>query len=613
MQYKEDNKYMQLLSNYWRRCFAIPRRGSLTGIALTFVCAILCAIALSGCNPAQFKSQAASVNQVVLSVLSDPKTFNPVLSTESPNIFGLTFEGLTTQNGITAMVEPGLAESWKISEDKLRFIFTLRPDLKWSDGQPLTADDVVFTYNELYYNEKIPTSARDTLRIGKSGALAQVRKLDDRQVEFTLPEPFAPFLRTTSQEILPAHILRSTLKEESDGNLRFLSTWNTNTPPEKIIGNGPYQLAGYTTSERLFFQKNPYYWRKDAQGNSQPYIERVVWEIVESQDTSLLKFRSGNLDSISVSPDNFELLKQEENRNNFTIYNGGQAPGTTFMAFNLNQGRNADTQKPVVDPIKLRWFSNVAFRQAVAYSLNRDRMINNTFRGLGAPQNSHLSIQSPYYLSPEKGLPVYDYNPEKAKELLLSAGFKYNERNELLDQDGNRVRFTLITNAGNKIREAMGAQIKQDLSEIGITVDFQPIAFNAMVAKLTDSLDWECHLIGFTGGVEPNNGANLWAPDGRLHVFNQSRQPGQTPLVGRKIADWEQKLGDLYVQGAQELDEEKRKAIYSEAQKLVQEYLPVIHLVNPLSMSAVRDRIQGVQYSAIGGAFWNIYELTISE
>ncbi len=601
---QEGNKYMQLLSSYWRRGFII---------LLTFVCAILCAIALSGCNPAQFKSKAASLDRVVVSVLSDPKTFNPLLSNESPNIFGLTFEGLTTQNGSTAMVEPALAESWEISDDKLRFIFTLRPNLKWSDGQPLTADDVVFTYNELYYNDKIPTSARDALRIGKNGALAQVKKLDDRRVEFTLPEPFAPFLRTTGQPILPEHILRPTLTEGSDGNLRFLSTWGTNTPPEEIIVNGPYKLAGYSTSQRLLFQKNPYYWRQDAQGNSQPYIERIIWEIVESQDTSLLKFRSGNLDSISVSPETFQLLKQEERKNNFTIYNGGPAPGTTFMAFNLNQGRDADTQRPVVDPIKSRWFNNLAFRQAVAYSLNRERMINNIFRGLGKPQDSHLSVQSPYYLSPENGLRVYGYNPEKAKELLLSAGFKYNQRNELLDQDGNRVRFTLLTNAGNKIREAMGAQIKQDLSEIGITVDFQPIAFNALVAKLTDSLDWECHLIGFTGGVEPNNGANLWTPDGRLHVFNQSRQPGQTPLVGRTIADWEQRLGDLYVQGAQELDEEKRKAIYSEAQQLVQEYLPVIHLVNPLSMAAVRDRIQGVQYSALGGAFWNIYELTISE
>ncbi len=597
-------KYAVMVTNDLRRQLAI---------ALSILLTILLAIGLSGCNPVRFKTDAAKVPQVVFSILSDPKTFNPVLSNESPNIFGLTFEGLTSQNGLTAAIEPGLAESWEISNDKLRFIFTLRQGLKWSDGQPLTADDVVFTYNDLYYNEKIPTSVRDTLRIGESGALAEVRKVDDRRVEFILPEPFAPFLRSTGQDILPAHILRPTLKESSDGNLAFLSTWSTNTPPEEIICNGPYQLASYSTSERLIFQRNPYYWRRDAQSNPQPYIEKVFWEIVESQDTQLLKFRSGSLDSLGVIPDSFALLKKEEKRSNFTIYNGGPAPGTTFIAFNLNKGRNADNQKPVVDSIKSRWFNNLAFRQAVAYGLNRQRMINNTFRGLGEVQTSHISVQSPYYLSPEEGLPVYDYNPEKAKELLLSAGFKYNNNNKLLDQEGNQVRFTLITNSGNKTREAMGAQIKQDLSKLGIIVDFQPISFNALVAKLTDSLDWDCHLIGFTGGVEPNNGASLWNPDGRLHVFNQPRQPGQTPLVDRTIADWEQKLGQLYIQAAQELDEPKRKAIYAETQRLVKEYLPVIHLVNPLSMSAVRDRVQGIQYSALGGAFWNIYELKITE
>jgi peptide/nickel transport system substrate-binding protein len=573
----------------------------------------LLGISLLGCSPLRFKTKAANVPQVVFSVLSDPKTFNPVLSNESPNIFGLTFDGLTAQNGLTAEIEPALAESWEISEDNLKFVFTLRPDLKWSDGEPLTADDVVFTYNDLYYNEKIPTSVRDTLRIGKNGSLAKVRKIDDRRVEFILPEPFAPFLRTTTQDILPAHILRSRLKENPDGNLEFLSTWSTNTPPEQIIGNGPYKVVSYTTSERLIFERNPYYWRKDAEDNPQPYIEKVIWEIVESQDTSLLKFRSGSLDSLGVSPENFELLKKEEERGKFTIYNGGPAPGTTFIAFNLNKGRNADDQKPVVDPIKSRWFNNLAFRQAIAYGLNRQRMINNTFRGLGEPQTSHLSVQSPYYLPPEAGLKVYDYNPEKAKELLLSAGFQYNQDNQLLDQEGNRVRFTLITNSGNQTREAMGAQIKQDLSKLGITVDFQPISFNALVAKLTDSLDWDCHLIGFTGGIEPNGGATLWTPDGRLHVFNQPRQPGQTPLVGREIAPWEAKLGELYIKGAQELDESKRKAIYAEAQRLVQEYVPVIHLVNPLSLGAVRDRIEGIQYSALGGAFWNIYELKITE
>lgn len=147
-------------------------------------------------------------NRVVLSILSDPKTFNAVLSQESPNIFGLTYEGLITENPLTAEKEPALAESWDISDDKLTIVFTLRDGLKWSDGEPLTADDVVFSYNDLYLNEKIPNNYRDSFRVGSKGDFPTIRKLDDRRIEFKITEPFAPFLDNASVPILPAHILR---------------------------------------------------------------------------------------------------------------------------------------------------------------------------------------------------------------------------------------------------------------------------------------------------------------------------------------------------------------------------------------------------------------------
>jgi peptide/nickel transport system substrate-binding protein len=238
-------------------------------------------------------------------------------------------------------------------------------------------------------------------------------------------------------------------------------------------------------------------------------------------------------------------------------------------------------------------------------------MNNNIFRGLGEPQNSPISVQSPYYLSPQESLKVYDYNLDRAKELLLGAGFKYNNQGQLLDADGNWVRFTLITNAGNKIREAMGAQIKQDLSKIGIQVDFAPLAFNTLLDKLNNTIDWDCYLLGFTGGIEPNDGANVWSINGASHRFNQPAKPGQPPIEGREIADWEQEIGRLYIKGAQELDEVKRKAIYAKTQQITQEYLPFIYLVNPLSMAAVRDRVQGVKFSALGGTLWNIHELEL--
>jgi peptide/nickel transport system substrate-binding protein len=281
--------------------------------------------------------------------------------------------------------------------------------------------------------------------------------------------------------------------------------------------------------------------------------------------------------------------------------------GTSFIAFNLNKGQR--NGKPLVNPVKSRWFNTVAFRQAVAYGINRQAMINNISRGLGALQDSPMIVQSPYYLSPKEGLKAYDYNPEKSKELLKGAGFKYDSKGQLFDAQGNRVRFTLLTNSGGRA-EFVGSQVKQDLSKIGMQVDFQAIAFNVLVDKLSNTLDWDCYYGGITGGsVEPNSGANTWSPDGGLHIFNQKPQPGQPPIEGREVADWEEKIGQLYIQGAQELDEAKRKAIYVETQRLAQEYVPFIYLVNPLSLAAVRDRIQGIKYSAIGGTLWNVYEL----
>nr|WP_233222631.1 ABC transporter substrate-binding protein [Chroococcidiopsis sp. CCALA 051] len=555
------------------------------------------------------RTNATQVQQIVARVPGDPQTFNYALNQSSPNVFGFLYEGLITENGETGKLEPALAESWEISEDNLKIVFTLKPNLKWSDGEPLTVDDIVFTYNDIYFNEQIPTDIRDILRIGKSKALPKVRKLDSRRVEFTVPEPFAPFLRFAGGiVILPEHALRQSVETKNkDGRPQFLSTWGTDTDLQKIVVNGPFTLESYTVNQRIVFRRNPYYWRKDTQGNALPYIERLIWQIVESPDTALIQFRSLGLDMLEIGPTSFQLLKREEDRGNFKIYSGGPDFGTNFICFNLNKGRRQG--KPLVNPIKSRWFNTVAFRQAVAYGINREAMLNNVYRGLGELQNSPISVQSPYYLSPEEGLKVYNYNPEKAKELLRGAGFKYNNKGQLLDAEDNRVRFTMISQAGNRTVDAIGSQVKRDLSKIGIQVDFTPIDFAVMVDKITNTLEWESYFGLITGSIEPYSAANVWSPDGGFHPFNQKPQPGQPPIEGREVADWEAEIGRLYIEGARELDETKRKEIYGETQRLAQEYLPFIHLINPLALAAIRDRIEGTKFSALGGTLWNVYEL----
>lgn len=539
--------------------------------------------------------------QVVFSVLSDPKTFNAVLSQESPNIFGYTYEGLIQENPITGEKMPALAEKWEVAPDDLTITFTLREGLRWSDGEPLTVDDVIFSYQDLYLNPKIPNNYRDSLRIGKSQQFPQITKVNERQIAVQLPEPFAPFFDSAEVPILPAHVLRSSVETlDSNGNPAFLGMWGTDTPPGEIVVNGPYKLRQYVTSQRLVFEKNPYYWKTSPTGDRLPYIPRVVWAIVESTDTSLLQFRSGSLDSLGVSPESFSLLKREEERGNFTIYNGGPDYGSTFLTFNLNQGQRQG--KPLVNPAKSRWFNDPNFRRAIAYGIDRERMVNNIYRGLGAAQNSFVSVQSPFY-NPK--VPAYAYDPEKAQQLLKNAGFRRDAQGKLVDASGEPVRFTLNTNAGNKIREALGTQIQEDLGKLGMQVDFSPISFNVLVDKLSNSLEWDAVILGLTGGNEPH-APNIWYLDGNLHLFNQQPQAGSKPLTGQVFAPWEKAIADLALQGSQEIAVEQRRQTYDQMQVLVQDYLPFIYLVNPYSLSAVRNRFCGIEYSALGGAFWNL-------
>ncbi len=580
-------------------------------LAVMLVLAFCLAI-LTACHPQLWDARKQTLG-LALVTPSNPATFNYAMNTSPYNVFSFIYQGLVKENGITGKLEPALAESWTVSEDRLKITFTLRDKLKWSDGKPLTVDDVVFTYKDIYFNENIPTVFKDFIRIGNEDVFPSISRLDERRIEFSLPEPFTPFLRkSASLAILPAHALRdSVFSNDANGNPQFLSTWGTDTPPEQIIANGAYQIESYTPSERVIFRRNPYYWRKDAQGEQMPYIKRIVWQIIPSTDNHLLRFRSGELDSLSVKSETFGLLKREEKRGNFTIHNGGLKTGIRFITFNLNQASNSQG-KSFVNPIKSRWFNDLAFRQAIAYAINRKRMKTNIYQGIGELQHSPIAVQSPYYLSPKQGLKVYSYNPQKAKQLLTEAGFRYNSQQQLLDKDGNRVKFNILVKSEDQSRVSTTVQIQEDLKQIGIQTKLQTLSFNVVLQKLLAKRDWECYVGNFEAGVlEPNEIALFWTSNGSFHMFNQGSKSKKRPIIGWKANNWEKEIDKLFEQGAKEADESKRKQIYGEFQEIVAQQLPVFFLVNPISLQAVRNRVENVEYSAVGGLLWNIDELRL--
>jgi peptide/nickel transport system substrate-binding protein len=398
-------------------------------------------------STAEYKPQIGGRGgHLIVSNIANPKSFNPVIAqeTSTTSITQYIFEGLTTVSGITNEPEPALAKRWEVSPDGLTWTMHLREDVRWNDGNPLTADDVVFTYKQLVYNKDIPTSSRDIFTI--EGKEFEVTKVDDHTVTFTTPSKFAPFLRGLTQEILPKHIL-----EKSVANGTFNSTWGVDSKPEEIVGTGPFMLERYEASQRVVLTRNPHYWRTDAEGNHLPYLDGIVILVVPNIDVSLLKFQEGETDYYGLRGSDFPILKPVEKEKNFTIFRAGPAFGTNFIVFNQNPETNPQTGKPYVEPNKLKWFTNVQFRRAVAHALDRQAVIDLAMNGLAYPQYAAMSPSAGFFYNPD--VMKYEYDPEKAREMLALAGFKDRDGDGYIeDPEGNKVEFNLFTNAENNVR-----------------------------------------------------------------------------------------------------------------------------------------------------------------
>ena len=537
-------------------------------------------------NADEFRYQIGKAGgSLTQSAIAGPKTFNLAISTETSStaVLNYLFEGLTRTSWLTDQVEPQLAESWTRSDDGLTWTFRLRQDVKWHDGTAFTAHDVDFTFNQVIYNEDIPASARPSFNFRlfdeESGAWKvakmTIKALDDHTVQCVLPVPFAPFLRSMSTPIFPKHILA---KHVNDGS--FTSTWNVSTEPAKIVGTGPFTIERYDIGERVILKRNPNYWLKDADGNRLPYLEKIIFLIVPSQATALLKFRAKETDLYGVTGEHFPVLKPEEAEGNFTIHKQGPNFGTTFLAFNMNPGKNADTDQPYLTPEKLNWFRNKAFRQAVAHGIDKDSIINNVMNGLGYPQWSSISPAAGDFHNPN--VRHYDYDIDKANEILDGLGWIDTDGDGVREDDeGNPLAFSLVTNTGNIVREKVCTMIKQDLKKAGIDVHYKPLEFNALVSQLTSTYDWETIVIGFTGGTEPHGGINFWHTSERLHLWYPHQPQPATP--------WEAEINELYIKGSQELDRASRLTYYHRAQAIAAENVPVIYTVLAERLTAVRN------------------------
>ena len=487
-----------------------------------------------------------------------PKTFNSWNSMDatSSQAADIMFDALVTTDAYTGEVIPKLAKSIKILPDNKTYIVELRHGLKWSDGKEITADDVYFTWNTIIFGGFGNTSTRDAMYIGSQ--LPKIEKIDKYTVKFTTPKPFSPFLRQLSVPIAPKHVLEPVTKQ---GKRAFASFWSSNTNPSEFVTSGAFKLKEYVPAQRLVYVRNPNYYMIDEKAQKLPYLDKYIILIVGDLNNELLKFKAGELDTVGLRGSNVALFKEKEKFSDYKIYNLGPNTGTIYFAFNLNTRKN-EKGNYYVNPVKQKWFNDLNFRKAVDYALDRENMVFNISAGVAQPLFTPEPLSS-IYLN-EKIAKGHPRDIKKAKEYLEKSGF-YLKKGKLYDKNGNKVEFDLYTNAGNTERESIGVMVKQDLEELGMTVNFKPIEFNTLVSKLVNTNDFDAVIMGFTGSpLEPYGGKNVWYSNGTLHVFNQRKTENDNKI----IYPWEKQINDLFDRASLELDFDKRKNLYEQYQQI---------------------------------------------
>jgi peptide/nickel transport system substrate-binding protein len=532
---------------------------------------------------------------------SGPKTFNGLMANETSSTditSGRLFMALTDYDNETQRDTPGLAKSWDVDADGVTWTYHLRRGAAFSDGHPITSDDVTFSF-AVALDSTVHPSVQDLLI--QNGKKWQVTAPDSYTVVIRTPSPNALAVPTAgSVPIMPKHVLEPLFRAGS-----FVSAYNVSTTPDSIVTSGPWRVQQYVANEKTVLTRNPYWYGVDPAGHRLPYLNELVYLVVPDQDALDLKFRSGEVDGLdNPKPENYRWYADHQKDGNFTLYDLGPALKTNFFFFNLNRVRKPTPGKklgePSVGPLKYAWLSNPVFRRAVSMAINREAMIPSVFFGDGVKNWSTMTAGNRIWYDPDA--PHWDYDVEQSKRLLASLGWNDTNGDGFLeDGHGNTIGFTLKTNSDNKLRVGMANFVRDDLAKVGIKVTLLPIDFNTLITNFRDDFDYEAGLLGLESATPPDPamGGNVWRSSGPTHYWNVRQPKPETPQEARI----DQLMDDIV--GSTDLS--KRKAAWREIVKTVNdqcwiEWLPTIVLKLP-----VRNRFGNLQPSTIPHRLlWNI-------
>lgn len=532
--------------------------------------------------------------RLVASLRTDPKTLNPVTAVDvaSEEVIALLCADLIHINMLTQGTEPALAKSWKVSPDGKRYTLELRRGIRFSDGQPFDADDVVFSF-KVYLDEHVHSPQRDLLEVG--GEPIRVSKLGPYRVVFELAQPYAAAERLfDSVSILPRHLLEP-IYEAGE----ISQAWTLATNPSEVAGLGPFRMKEYVPGQRIVLERNPFYWKTDFKKTRLPYLDEIVFLIVPTQDSETIRFQSGDLDVIdNISAENYEVLEKGQRSKGYTLFDLGPGFEYDFLFFNLNDLHGK--QLPEITR-KQEWFRRDEFRQAISAAIDRDAIVRLVYHGYATPLWGQVTPANKMWI--DSSIPHPARSLTRAAALLESAGFSRQPGGSWVDAHGKVIEFSILTSPSNAQRTKMATIVQDDLTQLGLQVYLVPLEFQAVMSRVFETFDYDASVLGLVSGdADPNPEINIWRSEGGTHIW----APNET----HPLAPWQTDLDRLMLLQTTVLDRKKRKAIYDQVQELVAQHDPVIFLISPDILVGAKDSVGGLRPAVMRHhLLWNAEQL----
>src|SRR6185503_8722397 len=507
-------------------------------VALAFSVLGASAACRSSTPPASGTTSAAPRRggELLISARTEPRSFNRHVARDSTTnmVASLMNARLVRINKVTDAVEPWLAESWELGDEGRRVTMKLRQGVVFSDGQPFTADDVVFAFRTVY-DERAGSVIADGLSPG--GKKLQVSASDPHTVVITFPEPFAPGLRILEDlPMLPRHRLAAAL----DGGT-FL---------------------------------------KAADGTALPYLDRVVLEIIPDQSAELLRLESGQLDIISseISPDAYAPLKRAADQGRVKLLDLGVSHNADGLWFNLKPGAFAGDARAA-------WLQRDELRHAISMAVDRKVFADTVFLGAGVPiVGAETPANKKWYWAGTKE-PAHD--PAGARQMLASIGLSDRNGDGTMEDAKNQpVRFTLLTQKGRANLERAAAVIRDELKKIGVGVDIAALDGATLIEQFQSGRYEAVYFNADKTDLDPGSNPDFWFSSGSAHPWNIEQK---TPAT-----EWERTIDDLMRRQIGSQDEAERKRLYDDVQRIFIEHQPIVYFVAPRIYVAHSARVTNV-------------------